>query len=228
MTSLEAVVMSRDAMCTVRGEELLLLVERAVYWHRTNTLLVADPRFGKTATPRSTGVPVLAGTTECTLARIDAALARTGAARLVFLGDFLHPRDGRSEATSGALGAWRDRHPALDVVLVRGNHDRRAGDPSTELRISCVDAPMLEQPFAFVHDPGEVAGAYALAGHLHPGATMVDRGRKRMRLPCFWFCGRWAALPAFGEFTGLAHIGPSSGDQLFVIAGDEVREVPVP
>lgn len=228
MSGPEAVVVSRDARCTVRGEELVLLAERAIFWRRADTLLIADPHFGKAATFRSAGVPVPAGTTEGTLARIDAALARTGASRLVFLGDFLHAREGRSEATVRALGAWRELHAALDVVLVRGNHDRRAGDPPAELRVECVDAPVLEQPFAFAHHPEEVAGTYALTGHLHPGATMVGRGRQRVRLPCFWFCGRWAVLPAFGEFTGLAHIDPSPGDQLFVIAGDEVREVPVP
>lgn len=225
MSALEAVFQSRDATCTVRGEELRLLPERAVYWARTRTLLIADPHFGKAASFRSAGVPVPAGTTEGTLARIDATLARTAPARLVFLGDFLHARTGRSAATIDALGAWRERHRDLDVVLVRGNHDRRAGDPPAALRVCCVDAPMIERPFGFVHHPVEVPGVYALAGHIHPGATMVGRGRQRLRLPCFWFSGEWAVLPAFGEFTGLAAIEPEVGDQVFVIAGDEVHEV---
>ena len=225
MTMLEAVVATRDAVCTVRGEDLLLLPERALYWRRTRTLLVADPHFGKAAAFRSAGIPVPAGTTEGTLARLDATLARTGASRLVFLGDFLHARQGRSAATLAALGTWRERHDALDVVLVRGNHDRRAGDPPAGLRIGCIDAPMIDAPLGFVHHPGEVPGAYALAGHLHPGATMIGRGRQRMRLPCFWFGAQWAVLPAFGEFTGLATIDPSPGDQVFVIAGDAVHDV---
>jgi len=225
MSGPEAVVETRDAVCTVRGEDLLLLPERALYWRRTRTLLVADPHFGKAAAFRSAGIPVPAGTTEGTLARLDATLARTGASRLVFLGDFLHARQGRSAATLAALGTWRERHDALDVVLVRGNHDRRAGDPPAGLRIGCIDAPMIEAPLGFVHHPGEVAGAYALAGHLHPGATMIGRGRQRMRLPCFWFGAQWAVLPAFGEFTGLATIDPSPGDQVFVIAGDAVHDV---
>ena len=228
MTMLEAVVETREAVCTVRGEDLLLLPERAVYWRRTRTLLIADPHFGKAAAFRSAGVPVPAGPTAGTLARIDATLARTAAARLVFLGDFLHARQGRSAATIAALSAWRERHEELDVVLVRGNHDRRAGDPPAGLRICCVDAPMIEPPLGFVHHPAEVPGVYALAGHIHPAATMVGRGRQRARLPCFWFCGQWAVLPAFGEFTGLATIEPGPGDQVFVIAGDAVHEVSPP
>jgi DNA ligase-associated metallophosphoesterase len=225
MSGPEAVVESRDALCTVRGEELQLMPERAVYWRRMRTLLVADPHFGKAAAFRSAGVPVLGGTTDGTLARIDAALARTAATTLVFLGDFVHARTGRSAATIAALGAWRERHPALDVVLVRGNHDRRAGDPPAELSVRCVDAPLVEAPFAFVHQPAPVPRVYALAGHLHPAATMVGRGRQRARLACFWFSTEWAVLPAFGEFTLLASVEPAAGDQLFVVAGDEVHEM---
>lgn len=225
MSGPEAVAETREATCTVRGEELLLLPERAMYWPRAETLLIADPHFGKAATFRSAGVPVPAGTTEGTLARIDATLARTGATRLVFLGDFLHARQGRSAATIAALGAWRERHAALEVVLVRGNHDRRAGDPPAELRVCCVDGPLVEPPLGFVHHPASVPGVYALAGHIHPAATLVGQGRQRVRLPCFWFCAEWVVLPAFGEFTGLATIEPEPGDQLFVIAGDVVHEV---
>ena len=221
----EAVVMPRDAHCTVRGEALVLLPERAVWWERTRTLLIADPHFGKAATFRSAGVPVPGGTTAGTLARIDATIARTDPARLVFLGDFLHAREGKSLAVVNALGAWRESHASLDVVLVRGNHDRRAGDPPAELRIRCVDAPLVETPFAFVHHPVAVPGAYALAGHLHPSATMIGRGRQRDRLPCFWFGAELAVLPAFGEFTGLASIEPVAGDRVFVIAGDVVHQV---
>jgi DNA ligase-associated metallophosphoesterase len=221
----EAVVIPADARCTVRGEELHLLRERAVYWPRRATLLVADPHFGKAAAFRSAGVPVPAGTTAGTLARIDAALARTSATRLVFLGDFLHAREGRSVATLDALGAWRGTHAAVDVLLVRGNHDRRAGDPPPALHIRCVDAPLVDPPFAFVHHPGEVPDAYALAGHIHPSVTMVGRGRQRTRLPCFWFGAKWAVLPALGEFTGLANVEPVAGDELFVVAGESVHAV---
>lgn len=225
MSGLQLLEGSGDARCTVRGEELVLLPERAAWWPRTSTLLIADPHFGKAATFRSAGVPVPGGTTAGTLSRVDQALARTGASRLVFLGDFLHAREGRAVATLGALGSWREDHEGLDVVLVRGNHDRRAGDPPAELRIRCVDAPMIDAPFAFVHHPGAVPDAYAIAGHIHPAVTMIGAGRQRERLPCFWFGASCAVLPAFGEFTGLADVEPVAGDQVFVIAGDTVRPV---
>lgn len=215
----------RDARIEVRGEELVLLAERAAYWPSRGTLLVADPHFGKAATFRAAAIPVPAGTTDATLGRLDAVIARTGAERVVFLGDFLHARAGRAPATLQSLAAWRDRRAALRVTLVRGNHDRHAGDPPRALAIECVDAPMQEGPFALVHHPAPAREGYALAGHLHPAATLVGRGRQAERLPCFWFGAEFAVLPAFGEFTGVASIEPNAGDRVFVIADDRVVEV---
>jgi metallophosphoesterase superfamily enzyme len=67
-----------------------------------------------------------------------------------------------------------------------------------------------------------VDGAYVLAGHVHPCAVLVGRGRQRERLPCFWLGERTGVLPAFGEFTGCAEVTPSEGDAVWVVAGDEV------
>jgi uncharacterized protein len=209
----------------VAGEALRLLPAPAAYLEAAATLLVADPHFGKAATFRAAGLAVPGGTTAGALARLDAALATTGARRLVFLGDFFHARSGRVPATLAALAAWRARHPGLEVALVRGNHDRHAGDPPPGLGIRCVDAPLLEPPFALCHHPDPVAGAYVLAGHLHPAAVLRGAGRQRERLPCFWLADRVGVLPAFGEFTGTAEVRPAPGDRVFVVADGEVLAV---
>jgi uncharacterized protein len=209
----------------LRGEFLQLLPERCAYRPATGTLLVADPHFGKSASFRVAGLAVPGGTTGGSLGRLDAALARTGARRIVFLGDFFHARSGRVPATLDALAAWRARHPTLALLLVRGNHDRHAGDPAPDLRIETVEEPLLEAPFALRHHPGPVQGHYALAGHLHPATVLRGAGRQRERLPCFWFGAEVGVLPAFGEFTGAAEVRPAAGDRVFVVAGGEVVEV---
>ena len=68
-----------------------------------------------------------------------------------------------------------------------------------------------------------VAG-YALAGHVHPAVRLRGEGES-LRLPCFWFGARYGVLPAFGAFTGTAEVRPREGDQVFVIAEDEVLRV---
>ena len=218
-------VMSGDAMADVAGERLVLLPERAAYWPRMRTLFVADAHFGKAAAFRAAGVPVPRGTTTGSLDRLDAAMSRTGAARIVFLGDFLHAREGREPETTRVLAAWRARHSAVDMLLVRGNHDARAGDPDATIAIRCMDAPSVEPPFVLAHKPGISDAGYVLCGHVHPAVRLTGPGREWSRLPCFWVRPSVMVLPAFGEFTGLADAEVEPGDRIWVIADGAV--VPV-
>jgi len=215
----------RDAIAEVVGEHLVLMPERSAYWERMRTLLVADPHFGKAATFRAAGIPVPRGTTTGSLARLDAALARTQATRVVFLGDFLHAREGREPETTRVVAEWRRRNAAIDMLLVRGNHDKRAGDPGPEIDIRCVDAPVIEAPFVFTHKPAASDSGYVLVGHLHPAARLTGLGRESLRLPCFWFQSRTAILPAFGEFTGVADIAAEPADRVWVVADGAVVRV---
>ncbi len=214
-----------SATVEVAGETLELCPERAAYWPRRRMLLVADPHFGKAAAFRALGVRVPRGTTGDALARLDALVARLGPDRIEFLGDFLHAREGRNPDTFELLGAWRARHAGIAMRIVRGNHDRRAGDPPAEVGIGCVDGPVREEPLALAHHPASCDGAYVLAGHVHPCAVLVGPARQRERLPCFWFGREVGVLPAFGDFTGCAEVTPGEGDDVWVIAADEVARV---
>ena len=216
-----------DASVQVAGETLTLLAERAAFWVSAQTLLVADPHFGKAATFRALGVPVPRGTTTGTLGRLDAIIGRTNARRLIFLGDFLHAAEGRDPETLRVLNDWRRRHASVEMILVRGNHDARAGDPPRELELKCVTAPRIEVPFALDHHPRRSTAGYVLCGHIHPAVTLTGSGRQHSRLPCFWFGTDVGVLPAFGEFTGVAEADVRAGDRVFVVAEDAVLEVPV-
>ena len=209
----------------VAGERLLLLPERVAYWPRATTLLVADAHFGKAATFRAGGIFVPHGTTVDALTRLEGAVARTGATRVIFLGDLLHAREGRAAETLRLVGEWRAARPSVAMTLVRGNHDRAAGDPPESLGIGCVDAPLVEGPFAFAHHPKALDGSYVIAGHVHPGARLHGPGRQWERLPCFWLGRTVAVLPAFGDFTGLGDIEPAEGDRMYAVAGEEIVEV---
>jgi uncharacterized protein len=215
----------RDAVVEIAGDRVVLLPERVAYWERRQTLLVADPHFGKAAAFRAAGVPVPRGTTTGSLIRLDAALERTGASRVVFLGDFLHAREGREAETTRIVGEWRSRNASIDMLLVRGNHDKRAGDPGPEIDIACVDGPVAEPPFVFTHKPLVSDAGYVICGHVHPAARLTGPGRESARLPCFWIRPDVAVLPAFGEFTGVADISAEAGDRVWVIADGTVVRV---
>lgn len=204
----------------VGGERVVLLPERAAYVPAHEALLVADAHVGKAVSFRRLGVPVPRGTTSETLARLDALVERHRPRRVVFLGDFLHSARAHAASTLGAVERWRARRGALHLTLVRGNHDRHAGDPPPALGIEVVDEPLRLGGLALCHHPRPVPGAYAIAGHLHP-CVHVGRGLNRLRLPCFQLGDEVGVLPAFGAFTGMHPVERGAG-RLFVVAESDV------
>jgi DNA ligase-associated metallophosphoesterase len=207
------------------GERVLLLPQKVLVWPRERLLVVADIHFGKAASFRALGVPVPRGTTSENLAGLDALLAAHDIGHILFLGDFLHAKAAHASATLQAMLAWRERHPALALTLVRGNHDRHAGDPSRLLRIDLADEPHGIGPFAFCHHPdlpAAMAGdGYVMAGHVHPAYRLAGR-RDALRLPCFVVGDRRAILPSFGAFTGGHTVEPAPGERLYLVADDHI------
>ncbi|MEC5399899.1 ligase-associated DNA damage response endonuclease PdeM [Uliginosibacterium sp. H1] len=227
-----------DTAITVAGETLVLLPERAAWWPRARTLLVADVHLGKSATFRRHGLPVPAGSTDENLGRLDACLQRYPARRLLCLGDLTHAAAGHTDRLLARLAAWRGQHPGLAIELVRGNHDRHAGVPAT-LQLQVHDDVLAEPPFLFCHDlhepqlrapqlhapllrdPAPTRDGYRLAGHVHPGVLLEAHGDK-LRLPCFLFGEREGLLPAFGAFTGLHVVSPGNGDACYPVTPERV------
>lgn len=207
------------------GRALTLLPERAAFLADAGLLLVADVHIGKAASFRRLGVPVPAGTTAANLVRLDGLLARWPVRHLVVLGDLLHAASGRAAATLATLADWRERHAALPITLVRGNHDDHAGDPPAGLGIEVVDEPWPCAGLALCHAPDTPADACVIAGHVHP-VVRLGRGPDSVRLPCFHATPGALVLPAFGEFTGGHVVRAAAGERLYAVAADRVVALP--
>ncbi|MEB0075716.1 ligase-associated DNA damage response endonuclease PdeM [Pseudomonas sp. CCI3.2] len=204
------------------GAQLWLLADKAIYYPALRVLMIADAHFGKAAAYRKLGQPVPRGTTHSNLQRIDALLERYPSEHLIFLGDFFHAPGSRAVATLGALNEWRLRHEALRIVLIRGNHDLRAGDPPVNWGFEVVSEPLLLGPFALQHEPDAHPTHTVLAGHVHPVYRLQGNGRQSLRLACFYIKERIAVLPAFGAFTGGMEIKPDVGSQIFIVGDGAV------
>lgn len=189
------------------GEALSLHLtpERALFWPARQTLFVADVHLGKAAVFRARGLPVPRGTTAATLERLTHVLQRTGARRLVVLGDFLHARESHAPGTMAVLHAWRAAHADLECTVVQGNHDRHAGALSADLRFGAIDTPYAAPGLIGVHDaaatPAGSEGTLVLCGHEHPAVVLRDKV-DQIRLRCYALRGHVLTLPAFGGFTG--------------------------
>lgn len=209
----------------VAGQPLMLLPEKVVFLPESETLLVADAHIGKAVSFRRLGVPVPSGTTDETLGVLTDLVRRLQVRRVIFLGDFLHSKRSLAPGTLARLQRWRELHSALELTLVRGNHDAHAGDPPAALDIQPFDEPLMHHGLALCHHPRPIEGAFVLGGHLHPCISVGGRGHDWHRLPCFWFSPQVGVLPAFGAFTGMHAVRASRGERIFAAADDRVFEL---
>lgn len=209
-----------------QGESLRLRSDRAIAWPAKEIVFIADPHFGKASSFRAAGVPVPSGTTRADLDRLSRVITEESARALIVLGDFFHARAGLTESMLRALDAWREEHADLEIIIVRGNHDRHAGDPPARFRARVVDEPFAFAPFSLVHHPTAEPHHAELAGHVHPCIRLREaNGGSGLRAACFLFGERQALLPAFGGFTGTHPCQPKTGDRVFAIGPDRVLEV---
>ena len=192
----------------LEGESLDLHPERALYWPRRRTLIVADVHLGKDAVFRRAGLPIPAGSVASDLARLEVLVDRFAAERLLVLGDLLHaPLHATKDAEwVEQVAAFRARHAALAFDVVRGNHDRQPERVPSSWGLRWLVDPTHEGPFVFMHDARKDARGYAIGGHLHP-VLRLNSATDSMRLPVFWMRSRYGVLPSFGGFTGGHPIG---------------------
>jgi hypothetical protein len=212
--------------CQVRlsGTEVELRPERGLYWPQAGLLAVADLHWGKPESFQQHGIPLPTGVLEDDLHRLSRALNATGARRLLLVGDLIHSRRGITPAVAARIAAWRASHDAVEMVLVRGNHDRHLKVLPPEWRIDVQEEHTDEGPFRFAHHPEPATGRYLLAGHLHP-VVRLSSGADRLRLPCFHLGPTVGILPAFSAFTGGMNVSRHAGERIFAIADDAVIEV---
>ncbi len=201
---------------TQSGEALHLLPDRALWWPRAATLIVADVHLGKSAAFRRLGVPVPSGATQHDLARLDALLNQTDAARLLVLGDLFHTAPTAGEAAVEGFGALRAAHAQRAFVVVAGNHDRAWRRLPASWQLQWLTESLHEPPFVFQHEPEADARGYALGGHIHPCVRLKSAGDSA-RLPVFWFGAEVGVLPSFGSFTGGYNVRPAAGDALVAV-----------
>ena len=210
----------------VDGAHLQLLEQRALWWPAARTLLVADVHLGKGAAFRRAGLAVPEGSTQTDLKRLDLLITQFAPTRLLVLGDLFHAAFGSQDAWWAHFDQFRARHPALQIQVVRGNHDRALANSPGHWRLEWVPEALVDPPFVFAHQPRDDPRGYVIAGHLHP-VVRLRSATDRLRLPVFWWRARQAVLPSFGSFTGGHPVQALRGERLVAVTPDGLVEVPV-
>lgn len=220
--------MSDILAVTIADETLILYPERALFWERTATLLAADLHWGKDAAFRAGSIPVPGGSLTDDLVRLDKALAQQPTQRLILLGDLLHARESLAPEVIETVTQWRETWADVEMILVRGNHDRHVRALPIAWHMTEIHDQLIEAPFVLRHTPAESELGYVLAGHLHPAVELRGKGRQILRVPCFWFGAKTGLLPAFGTFTGVAVVHPKPGDMVVGVIENRLLELKGP
>ena len=181
---------------TLAGEAVELHADRALFWPARARLVIADLHLGKGDIFRRHGIAVPSGGTGGDRARLDALIARTGAAELWVLGDMLHG-DPAGSRWRAAWSAFRAAHRDLAIRVIAGNHDRALHAAALDVAIDA--AAVRDGPFEFRHAPATRPGAHVLCGHLHPVLRLAPL---RRQFPAFVLDPDTTILPAFSLFTG--------------------------
>jgi DNA ligase-associated metallophosphoesterase len=216
-------MISNSRAFNLKHQRLWLLPQKAIYWQKQNTLLVADPHIGKSGHFRKSGVAVPEEVAQSNLNKLNEMVELTEADHLIILGDLFHS-DINNEWNQ--FINWRKNNRQLEVSLVIGNHDILE-TKNYHQGIINVFSKLTAGPFLFVHDVDQYqhlseSSQYILSGHIHPAVQLKGRGRQAMKFPSFYFGKEYGILPAFGSFTGTHIIEPTKDDDIFIIVDSKI------
>jgi len=211
------IILNRERVC--------LLPQRGIFLPEYNTLILADLHFGKINHFRMAGIPVPSKANNINYEVLINLINQLKPQRILFLGDLFHSHYNNEWEV---LGQIIKHFSSLKFELIVGNHDIMSDYQYQRHRIIIHPKSLMQGSLIFTHEPLEAIpdGFYNLSGHLHPGIQLRGSGKQRITLPCFYFGTNQGFLPAFGSFTGLAHINPKKEDRIFVIADNNIIAYP--
>lgn len=185
----------------IAGEVATCDPSGALHFAALGLLVVSDLHLEKGSSVARRGLLVPPYDTGATLDRLGRVIAALRPRTVVSLGDSFHDREGAARLPA----PYRDRLLAMmdgrDWIWVAGNHDP---DVPADLPGSVADEVAVGA-LRFRHEPKAGATAGEIAGHLHPGAVIVQRGRA-VRRRCFATDGQRLIMPAFGAYTGSLNV----------------------
>jgi DNA ligase-associated metallophosphoesterase len=198
----------RASTVDVAGVTLHADLSGALFWSEQSLLVVSDLHLEKGSSFALRGVLLPPYDTVATLSRLAVVVARYNPRMVIALGDSFHDRDAHerlSETDREALGSMQTRR---DWIWLSGNHDPAlppdlGGVVATEVAIG---------PVTFRHEPTGAVGE--IAGHLHPKARVVRRGRA-MERRCFACDDERLVMPAFGAYAGGLSIRDAAFAKIF-------------
>ncbi|WP_379063346.1 ligase-associated DNA damage response endonuclease PdeM [Mesorhizobium sp. UC74_2] len=186
---------------TVAGERALCDARGVLFFPDLGLLAVSDLHLEKGSSFARRGALIPPYDTVATLARLEAVIADYQPKIVVSLGDSFHDGQGAERLHPDFRQRLEGLMAGRDWFWIAGNHDPEApadlpGETVLQLAVGAV---------LFRHEPSRQRIEGEIAGHLHPCARIVQRGRS-VRRRCFAGDGGRLIMPAFGAYTGSLNV----------------------
>ncbi|MFN3463117.1 MAG: ligase-associated DNA damage response endonuclease PdeM [Terricaulis sp.] len=211
------------------GDTLVAALPHGALWIAdSKTLIVSDLHLEKGSAFAVRGQMLPPYDTHAALLKLSNLVMGLAPEIIVSLGDSFHDSGGPARMDARDRELLQLLMSRCDWVWVEGNHDGRAPETLGGAFHEVLHLGSL----VLRHHPTEAAAPGEIAGHMHPCARVVGRGRS-VRRRCFATDGARMVMPAFGAFTGglnvcdpaYANIFPDGATAL-VLAKDRVLPAP--
>ncbi|MEO0329452.1 MAG: ligase-associated DNA damage response endonuclease PdeM [Pseudomonadota bacterium] len=194
-----------------QDEPLIIDPSGCVFWPDQHLLVVSDLHLEKGssfASKRRTFLPPY--DTQASLEKLAICIDRWQPQTIISLGDSFHDQEASERLPQSYRLRLRQMIEGREWLWISGNHDPQppkevGGTFCTEAKIGALN---------FIHEPKPEFITGEIAGHLHPSARIVSRG-KRLRRRCVAGDQKRIILPAFGTFTGGLDLSHSAFEGLF-------------
>lgn len=191
----------RAGLIAIAGEAALCDRRGALYLPDLKLLVVSDLHLEKGSAAARRGSLLPPYDTGATLDLLGAVIESHRPQTVLSLGDSFHDGGGAGRMPAPYREKLLGLMAGRDWIWVTGNHDPQA---PTDLPGTVADEIAIGR-LRFRHEPLVGADSGEIAGHLHPGALIVQRGRA-VRRRCFASDGERLVMPAFGAFTGALNV----------------------
>lgn len=195
----------------VRGVAIIYDPCGALYLPDFHMLVVSDLHLEKGSSFARRGQLIPPYDTAATLDMLASVIARYQPRTVISLGDSFHDKKASERLPSLYAIRLKSLMEHRDWFWITGNHDP---ERPVDLPGDCVDE-LAVGGLTFRHEPSRTKALGEVAGHLHPAARIVRRGRS-VRRPCFASDGERLIMPAFGAYTGALNVLDRAFRGLFV------------
>jgi uncharacterized protein len=219
----------------ILDKQFWLTSDRTMFWEEEKALIVSDLHFGKTGHFRKSGIAIPPSVYKEDLQRLVVQIQYFQPRELIIVGDMFHSRANKELEL---FLKWRADLSGINIKLIRGNHDILEESWYDKAGIQLSPRTLSLHQFHFVHDISDQLNrkedyfenmsndsSYFFSGHIHPGIRIHGAGKQSLCFPCFYFGKKYAVLPAFSRFTGVAMIYPDAEEEVFAIVNQELIQL---